>query len=186
MTSSDPDSGEITRPDGIVRPPPGMVHHLEERLIVPGVDRRIVDFFLWWDEHGSFPLTIPPTGGVRTDEAVQAALYAQGRTSPGPRAGEDGFPALGLTVTNARTLADTPHGRAAAADALPAVVKNGVVVAVLVDDRDTKVRLMFEAYGLLAEQHGLEWGGRFKGKDRPHVQCPNWRSLPMPQRSNNA
>lgn len=157
---------------------PGLVYHLH-RLMGPVVDSRLQDFFYYWAKSGPFPLVIPPTGGIRTDEAVQARLYAQGRTAPGPHAGEEGYPALGLTVTAARTLADTPHGRGGAADAEIAVVKDGRVIATLTDTRQPKIRLQYEHYGLLAEEHGLEWGGRWKSKDMAHVQCPDWKSLPI-------
>lgn len=153
------------------------VFHMER---LKGVDPRIFDFFLWWSASGPFALTIPPTGGVRTAEKVQTDLWNQGRSTPGPMAGEDGYGPLGLTITQAKTLADTPHGRGGAADALVAVVKDGKVIAVEVDCRKPKVRLMYEAFGLLVEQNGLDWGGRFKGKDMPHCQVKNWRDLPMP------
>lgn len=169
-------SDEITRPDVPIQ---GLVYHLH-RLMTPGVDERIQDFFYDWALHGPFPIVIPPTGGHRIDEAVQEALYAQGRTSPGPRAGEEGYPDLGLTVTAARTLAETPHGRGGAADAEIAVVKNGRVIATLTDVRNPKIRLQYEHFGLLAEEHGLEWGGRWKKKDMCHVQVPSWRDIPMP------
>lgn len=160
-----------------------IVFHLQERLVRPGVDQRILDFFQWWQANGPHPLAIPPTGGRRTDEAVQAALYAQGRTAPGPHAGEEGFPVLGLTVTAAATLADTPHGRGGAADAYPVILSTtGLKVAALdLDERNPRVRLKFEHYGLLAEEHGLEWGGRWKRKDLPHCQVRSWRDLPLPK-----
>lgn len=159
-----------------------LVFHLVDRIIRPGLDPRLVDFFLWWEERGPFPITIPPDGGWRTDEAKQAALYAQGRTSPGPHAGDTGYPPLGLTVTAARTLAETAHGRKAAADSYPAVLSadGKRVASILVDDRAPKVRLKFHQYGILAEEHGLVWGGRWKRRDCPHVECPQWKSLPIP------
>ncbi len=169
-------SDEVTRPD---LPFVSRVHNLY-RLMVPGIDQRIQDFFYFWAKHGPFPITIPETGGLRTDEAGQEELWNQGRTAPGPRAGDTGFPVLGLTVTAAKTLAQTPHGRGGAGDAEVAVVMNGRVIATLTDTRQPKIRLQYEHYGLLAEEHGLEWGGRWKSKDMAHVQVPDWKHLPMP------
>lgn len=33
----------------------------------------------------------------------------------------------------------------------------------------------YDKFGELAERIGLEWGGRWKFLDVPHVQMPNWR-----------
>ncbi len=128
-------SDEVTRPD---LPFVSRVHNLY-RLMVPGIDQRIQDFFYFWAKHGPFPITIPETGGLRTDEAGQEELWNQGRTAPGPRAGDTGFPVLGLTVTAAKTLAQTPHGRGGAGDAEVAVVMNGRVIATLTDTRQPKI-----------------------------------------------
>ncbi len=160
-----------------------LVFHLQDRLIEPGVDPRLLEFFIWWNELGPFAITIPPNGGWRTNETEQAALFAKGRTAPGPHAGDSGYPSMGLTVTNAKTLSDTPHGRKAAADAYPAVLNNArdKVIAIYNDDRDPKVHLKFHAYGLIAEDHGLVWGGRWRRKDLPHLEVPDWRKLPIPK-----
>jgi hypothetical protein len=162
----------------------GNVFHIE-RVLEPGIDPRIREFFSWWNAYGSFPITIPPNGGLRTDSTGQAALFAQGRTMPGPYAGEGGYPPLGLTVTNARTLKDTPHGRGGAADAYPATLNKDrtSVVGIYTDDRDPKVQLLFTAYGYIAEDHGLVWGGRWRRKDYPHVEVPDWKRLPPPGQS---
>ncbi len=159
-----------------------LVFHLQDRLVDAGVDQRLLDFFWWWDEFGPFPITIPPNGGWRTSEAAQAHLFAQGRTTPGPYAGKDGYPELGLTVTNAKTLHDTPHGRKCAADAYPAILNKARtrVIGIYNDDREPKVHLLFNAYGMIAEDNGLVWGGRWRRKDLPHVEVPDWRKLSMP------
>ncbi len=161
----------------------GLVFHIQDRIYVPGMDPRIVAFFTWWDEFGPFAITIPPDGGLRKDDAGQAALFAKGRTAPGPHAGDSGYPPLGLTVTNARTLKDTPHGRGCAGDAYPAILNGArdTVIAIYADDRDPKVDLLFHAYGIIAEDNGLTWGGRWRRKDKPHVEVPDWRKLPLPQ-----
>ena len=77
----------------------------------------------------------------------QDALYAQGRTKKGN------------IVTNARG-GQSLHNHRVAFDFAP--VKDGKI-----DWNDTKT---WEALGKLGEQVGLEWGGRWKFKDMPHLQ----------------
>lgn len=140
------------------------VFHLDRlALCVPAIR----DFFLWWDMHGPFPLTIPPDGGLRSSEKHQARLFEAG-------------------ATKAKTLADTPHGRGAAADAYPAVLdRTGhYVTAIRIDTRDTRTQDMYRQYGEAAERAGLVWGGRWKSiVDLPHVETPSWRLLPFPPKS---
>jgi hypothetical protein len=152
-----------------------LVFHLSR---LAGVEQPVLSFFLWWGKKGPFPLTIPPDGGLRTNELVQYGLYAKGRTAPGPHAGENGFPELGLTVTNAKTLADTPHGRGAAADAYPAIVVKNKVIAIRDNIHDSQTLELFREYGRLAKNAGLEHGGDWPQADWPHVQIHSWRSLP--------
>lgn len=118
--------------------------------------------------------------GGRTP-AQQRALYAQGRTVPGP--GVSVSRPLGSTVTDALDISDTAHGRFAALDLVP--------IARGVPDWDDKTK--FYLIGDLAESMGLEWGGRFTklkrlsgGRmvrvpffDGGHVQVKGWRSLPV-------
>jgi peptidoglycan L-alanyl-D-glutamate endopeptidase CwlK len=88
---------------------------------------------------------------------TQAALYAQGRTKPGKivtnaKAGQsfhnfklayDGVPKKLLALPN---WGDNPHDQTMANEA-------------------------WALYGKLAEEQGLEWGGRWRTiKDRPHCQ----------------
>jgi hypothetical protein len=135
----------------------GLVHHLER---IERCQQPLRDFFGWWNLHGLFPITIPPEGGVREDEAEQAEFFALG-------------------VSGAKTLDDTPHGPAhrAAVDAYPAILgRNGRVVRILTDVRNPHVLARFTAYGLKAMHHGLEWGGLWSRRDYPHVEVPNWRT----------
>lgn len=104
------------------------------------------------------------TQGVRTDEQ-QAALYAKGRTEPGPK------------VTNAATAKDSAHGRGAAVDLCPVV--NGAP-----DWNDTS---KFELLAAIAKRLGLEWGGDMvdphtgeQMHDDDHFQIPGWRGIPFP------
>jgi peptidoglycan LD-endopeptidase CwlK len=93
------------------------------------------------------------TSGYRTVEE-QAALYAQGRTTPG---------AIVTRVDGRRTLSQHQRGRAvdcAFVDGLGAVTW---------DDRAP-----WELYGRMAQAVGLVWGGAWKSfQDRPHVELPS-------------
>ena len=134
-----------------------------ERLA--GVCPAVCAFALWWAEHGPFPATIDPTGGVRT-EAQQAELYAAGRSK-------------------AKTLAETPHGRGGALDLYPARVTAGRVAGIYLPTDGAASLERFARYGELAEAHNLIWGGRWLKAfpphgDCPHVELPSWRDLPFP------
>lgn len=148
------------------------VFHLEHAA---GVDARILAFLDWWGRLGPFPVTVPPDGGLRTD-AVQAVLYAKGRTTPGPHAGEAGEPELGRTVTNAATVHDTPHGRGAAVDLLPVKLDPSGTKVLAIIDND---KGLFRMLGLIGEQHNFVWGGRFHRVDEDHLELQNWRNLPL-------
>ena len=151
----------------------GTVFHREHAA---GVDGRLLRFLDWWAEHGPFPITIPATGGLRTD-AMQAELYAKGRTTPGEHAGEPGHPPMGRTVTNAKTVHDTPHGRGAALDCMPVKTSaDGTKVVALIDSWD-----LYRMYGIMVKAHGLIWGGEWRSPlDGPHAEILTWRSLPIP------
>lgn len=140
---------------------PELPHRLYHRERASGLEPQLEMFLDWWAAFGPFPLVVPALGGVRTDEATQAALYARG-------------------VTNARTLAETPHGRKGAVDLAP-YTRQGALYAP--DYSETPANLArYETLGRAAEAHGLRWGGRWSRPDRPHVEVPNWRSLPFPPR----
>ncbi len=82
--------------------------------------------------------------------AQQVAEYAKGRTAPGPR------------VTRARP-GRSPHNYGLAADFCFQGLRPY--------DGDWK------AFGRLAKQAGLAWGGGWLlFKDRPHVELPRWRT----------
>lgn len=139
-----------------------------------GVDATLLAFLDWWEESGPFGLVVLRYGGLRS-QRLQSELFAQGRTQPGPpchcRAKPCPTHPLGLTVTNAALASQTPHGRAAALDAAPLV--DGVVPW-----GDWR---LFQKYGEAAERQGFVWGGRWKEpKDGPHIECPGWRTRPLP------
>ena len=100
-------------------------------------------------------ISADPTGGYRS-LATQAALYAKGRTAPGPR------------VTNAK-LGSSAHNYGMAMDYVPRMYGK----------RTYNVKATYWIkFGLAAKAAGLTWGGTFrKILDRPHVELPGWQKL---------
>jgi hypothetical protein len=142
------------------------VYHRER---ADGVDGRLLGFLDSWAKTGPFAIVVPEFGGLRT-LAQQQELYARGRTKPG------------RIVTNAKSVADAPHGRGAAIDVAPfrKDAKSGLYAPYYEDVG------AFHTIGAFAEAMGLEWGGRwrtdtFPDGDQPHIQVPNWRLLPIPK-----
>jgi hypothetical protein len=43
--------------------------------------------------------------------------------------------------------------------------------------KNNRIKAAWKAYGVLAEEHGLTWGGRFTFVDMPHVEDTDWRKL---------
>lgn len=95
----------------------------------------------------------------------QDALYAKGRTAPGPK------------VTNA-------SGKDA-----KSMHQWGVAVDIVIDmdaDKDGDVDIkdlynvkLLNVVGKIGESIGLEWGGSWKSiVDKPHFQLPDWGSTP--------
>jgi peptidoglycan L-alanyl-D-glutamate endopeptidase CwlK len=94
------------------------------------------------------------TNTLRT-RAEQETLYAQGRTAPGKI----------VTWTK-----ESPHLYGCAWDFVP--LRMGKPVW---DNRRPENLRLWTRMGELAEQLGLEWGGRWKKPDMPHVQLREWR-----------
>lgn len=149
---------------------------LYRRERADGTDPKLQEFLDWWQDVGPFPLVV--TSGVRTD-AEQAALYAKGRTAPGP------------VVTNAATTASTAHGlrlrdgkpKGQGFDAYPVKRAKGskVLEIHLGNAGDAEGLAKFEQLGAAATKFGLVWGGKWTGlPDRPHIETPDWRLLPRP------
>jgi len=112
-----------------------------------------------------FPMLV--TDGVRT-AAEQAALYAQGRTVPGP----DVSPSrpMGRTVTNSDGVRK-PSNHQVKADGFG----HAVDLCFLVDGKPSwDDALPWYLYGAMAKALGLEWGGAWRSKlvDRPHIELP--------------
>ena len=121
--------------------------------------------------------------GVRTLPGV-LEKYAQGRTTPGPHAGEPGYPPLGLTITNVRTLEGAPHAERMTPEGLYGCamdmqffLQGGSRLAG--GDAPGEV-LVYRWYGAAAETQGLTWGGRFSKVDMAHVELKAWRTYPLP------
>ena len=108
------------------------------------------------------------------DDAAQLVLWKQGRTTVGPKATPKR--PLGLTVTNARTAWETPHGCRCAIDF--AFLIGGKLVAVAPGVLHSwSESLPWAEVGAIAESVGLAWGGRWHSPDKPHVEHPDWRTI---------
>lgn len=129
----------------------------------------------------------PRKWGVITGARTQAdvdAKYALGRTKRGPHAGEVGHPPLGDIVTHVHSLEQAPHavrrtpeGSYSCAVDLQFVLPEGGGLAEghIPEEKDVYLEM-----GLMAEQAGLVWGGRFKSIfDQAHVELPDWRRYPL-------
>lgn len=133
------------------------VFHRERAL---GVHPKLLRLLDDWETQGPFDLGVGVDGGVRWDEALQARLFAEGRSK-------------------AKTLADTPHGRGYALDCYPAELSPSGKVRYCLESLDVR----WWALGDFAEKRGLVWGGRWRRfRDRPHVEVPGWRNAPMPRK----
>ena len=139
---------------------------VRQRLRATGVHPRMLAFLDWWEAFGPFPLTVGWKGGLRTDPDEQWQLFRDGKT-------------------RAATLDQTPHGRGGALDLYPTI--NGTVRGLEGDPNPAEAAYYFEEMGRLAEGQGLVWGGHFSSiKDMPHVELPDWRSIPYPPNWSNA
>lgn len=131
------------------------LHHKER---AEGVDPRLL---VWLDQaEADLPFDLIVTAGIRTADE-QNALYARGRTAPGP------------VVTNADAQ-HAPHCHGGAVDVAPLV--NGDVPW---NPSDPGYDL-WPKIGEHAMIRGFTWGGCWKTiKDMPHVEVPDWRDLPV-------
>ena len=112
--------------------------------LLPVVQTKVRAFIAACDKAG---IDILITSTYRDHES-QAALYAQGRTTPGKR------------VTNAKA-GQSMHNFQCAADFVPMV--NGKC--------QWKDEALFAKCGAIAESVGLEWSGRWKrNPEMAHVQ----------------
>ncbi|UXO94067.1 peptidoglycan L-alanyl-D-glutamate endopeptidase precursor [Pseudanabaena phage Pan5] len=123
------------------------------QLLHPAIRQDVRSFINEAEE--ALDVTLRITQGLRTIDE-QNALFAKGRTTPGPR------------VTNARG-GSSYHNYGLAID--------------LVEIKDNKANWDFEYEKLLpfAKKYGFKWGGHFKSiVDKPHFEKTfghGWRAL---------
>lgn len=132
------------------------VYHRER---ADGVHPQLQQLLDAWAREGTHNVVVadyPGPGGLRTDEAEQQELHADG-------------------LSGAASLIDTPHGRGAALDVHPEGFDPHRGFG---SQADAELRL--RAFGEFAERYGFVWGGRWSKPDMPHVELPNWRALPFP------
>ena len=98
-------------------------------------------------------INVKVISGLRTYEE-QAALYAKGRTAPGPK------------VTNARP-GYSWHNFGVAWD----------FVVFDANGQPLWDNPLMDRCGKIGEQLGLEWGGRWKFQDKPHLQLTTGLTL---------
>ncbi|MEN7429144.1 MULTISPECIES: M15 family metallopeptidase [Chromobacterium] len=98
-------------------------------------------------------------------QSEQDALYAQGRTKPGPKV---------TWVTNSAhntDLLETPRGDAEAFDV--GVFEQGRYLP----GANARELALYQRLGPIGEKLGLVWGGRWKSSpDYPHYERANWRT----------
>lgn len=121
--------------------------------------------------------------GIRTQVEVDAK-WAEGRSQPGPHAGESGFARLGQTVTNVRDLQQAPHALrqtpqgpyGCAVDLQFIGEKTSLSPGATPEDRAVYLWM-----GEFAEKSGFTWGGRFaRIFDQAHVELKDWKQYPLP------
>ncbi len=126
-------------------PDPGTIDRL--RLVHPELARRTL--LVLEEMKELYNRTMRVSDGKRVGDN-QGNLYAQGRTAPGP------------IVTNARP-GDSLHEYGLADDCCFTGMDPYL-------ERDKLCDKLWTEFGRIAESHGLVWGGRFKRRDRPHLQ----------------
>lgn len=118
--------------------------------------------------------------GARTQTDV-TRKYAEGRTSPGPHAGEPGYPELGEIVTNAMHLAQTAHSVRLTPEGRfgCAIDLQFISAGKLNDGKSEADQALYRWMGELAESRGFTWGGRFPKVDQAHIELKAWRAYPL-------
>lgn len=127
-----------------------------------GVTPRLQAFLDDWAANGLFDLGIGMDGGLRTNALKQMQYFLAGKSK-------------------AKYLSETPHGRGGAIDVYP-VINGKYRGATDADGKLPEVRALFQQMADFAKKrHGLKWGGDFKSfYDGPHLEVPDWKTLPMP------
>lgn len=117
------------------------------------------DFLTWWELEGPHSILIPQWGGMR--EGIEAEAWQRKQYDIG--------------TSRALSLRETPHGRGAALDLWPVEFDYYTPW----DKQPTNVVAKFKLQGVIAKEFGFKWGGDW-GWDYPHIEIPNWRTLPFP------
>lgn len=141
---------------------PAIRRMLRNRARLGGrLDPRLEAFLDWWESSGPFQITVGVDGGLRTDAALQEQLWKDKKS-------------------NARTLRQTPHGRGGAVDLW--AYKPGTLRPAF-DTKDPETLARYHEIGAAGKAHGLVWGGDWTTlRDYPHLEVPDWESLPYPPR----
>jgi hypothetical protein len=150
-------------------PRPGAGATVYHREWAAGVDKRLTDFLDWWEQSGPFAITVGWKGGNRAP-ATQLELWQQGRDANG------NVVDASKVVTNAKTPIDSAHGHGGGLDVWPAW--DGPE-----GHPNRKTPEEISAYNTLvalATAKGLVSGSTFRSPvDWPHLEVPDWRSLPL-------
>lgn len=136
-----------------------------------GVRRSLLSLLDAWEVSGSHDVMIPGPDDLRAFGGPPAGLRS------GPAAEAAQAEAFRQGLTNARTLAETPHGAGAALDVWPV----GFDPLVGWEQQPAEIRAKFQTFGEFAEARGFVWLGRhrsarFPNGDQPHIQEAAWRS----------
>lgn len=137
---------------------------ITNRSAATGVSPEMQHLLDLWEAQGWFTISIGvpfagfPGGGLRTaaDAGGQQAACEGG-------------------LSNACTLATTPHGRGGALDIWP----QGFNPLLTFDAQPGMLDLMTQ-FGQWAQSQGYTWGGSWATPDYPHVEEKDWPSLPYP------
>jgi peptidoglycan L-alanyl-D-glutamate endopeptidase CwlK len=151
-----------------------MNRHDNNALVLVGLHptfRSMVEPWLGECEHRNLPIWL--VEGLRS-ASRQLELFRHGRAQK-----NDGtwyITNRKLVLTNAMSAKDGAHPRGGAIDFCP------MIGGVLVWKRED----LFNSAGMLGEEHGMRWGGNFRGRnakalgDLDHLEDPLWRDLPLP------
>lgn len=140
----------------------GRVMHRER---ADGVHPDLLWLLDEWERDGTHVVEIAggpnwsPPGGLRTNPAEQSAAAAGG-------------------LSNASTLASTPHGRGAALDVWPYGFNPHRSYDAADQLPDAHALMM--TFADFAAARGFVVGRDFKTPDDPHVELANWVALPFP------
>lgn len=131
--------------------------------LYPGLKERAIR--VYQDMFRVYGVRMRCTSGYRS-LVEQSALYAQGRTQPGP-------------IVSWAKPGKSMHNYALAFDSCFA--GNDPYLEYMHKGNPDKAKELWEGFGSLCEAHGLQWGGRWldERQDRPHAQRTYGLNLPQ-------